>query len=143
VTVGRKIFWTVIVSLFVFAGYKVYQYYVNSYETLTKQIIEKRAELNLMAFAEYLKSLNGKEVSWRGKIYSIEHRGQDAKVSIDMNPEKGGLLPIPDVSFTISNKEAQLLSKGEEITASGRVAKISPFPLSDSFLWELTDAKVH
>ena len=93
-----------------------------SYESLDNKVKNKQKALTEVQFDEYLLTLKGIEVSWRGKVVDVEKMWFDDKYSVEIDMTGDNLV---DVTFDGLNKEHALtLNKGQKYTFAGDIKRI-------------------
>ena len=109
---------------FIFASLLGFSFIANaiSYESLDNKVKNKQKALTEVQFDEYLLTLKGIEVSWRGKVVDVEKMWFDDKYSVEIDMTGDNLV---DVTFDGLNKEHALtLNKGQKYTFAGDIKRI-------------------
>ena len=93
-----------------------------SYDSLDNKVKNKQKALTEVQFDEYLLTLKGIEVNWRGKVLDVEKAwlSDEYTITIDIT-DKGHI----DASFVGLKKEHALtLNKGQEYNFAGEIKSV-------------------
>lgn len=93
-----------------------------SYDSLDSEVRNKKKALTEAQFDEYLLTLKGIEVNWRGKVLDVEKVwfGDEYTITIDIT-DKGRI----NASFVGLKKEHALtLNKGQEYNFTGEIKSV-------------------
>lgn len=93
-----------------------------SYDNLDNKVKNKQKALTEVQFDEYLLTLKGIEVDWRGKVVDVEKGWFDDNYTINIDINDDG---ISDAYFIGLQKEHALtLNKGQEYTFTGEIKRV-------------------
>lgn len=93
-----------------------------SYDSLDSKVKNKQKALTEVQFDEYLLTLKGIGVNWRGKVLDVEKSWFDDSYTINIDMDGNG---IPDTKFKgLQKKHALTLNKNQEYNFSGEIKSI-------------------
>lgn len=93
-----------------------------SYDNLDNKVKNKQKSLTEVQFDEYLLTLKGIEVDWRGKVVDVEKGWFDDNYTINIDINDDG---ITDAYFIGLQKEHALtLNKGQKYNFAGEIKRV-------------------